>query len=139
MEQRNRGMATFIRQGRIPQRISVKWAGVKFRHAAAFALAALIGCARVQSGSGWVLILPPLSADGYADKSAPLVKWQTFGSYAGQTDCNAAIARFQFAVNSQVGPISHAGGPAQTEAVQINGAKCFAADDPRLAEVAPSH
>ena len=111
---------------------------MKFRHAAAFTLAVVNGCAQVQSGSGWVLMLPPLSADGYADKSAPFAKWQTFGSYAGATDCNAAIARFQFAVNSQVGPISHAGGPMQTEAVQIMSAECFAADDPRLAGLAPS-
>lgn len=112
---------------------------MKVCYAAAFTLLLLSGCAQVQPGHGWVLMLPPLSADGYADKSAPLSKWQTFGSYAGETDCNAAIARLQFAVNSQVGPISHSGEPAQTEAVQIMSAECFAADDPRLAAVAPVH
>jgi hypothetical protein len=53
-------------------------------------------------------MLPPLSADGYADKSAPFSKWQTYGTYAERADCNAQIASFQFAVNAQVGQISHA-------------------------------
>jgi len=110
---------------------------MKFRHLAAIAL--LSGCAQAQHGPGWVLMLPPVSADGYADTSAPASKWQTYGSYAGPTDCNAEISRMQFAVNSQVGPISHAGIPGEVEAVQIMSAQCFAANDPRLFALAPSH
>jgi hypothetical protein len=108
--------------------------GMRHLHATAIALALLSGCAQVQPGSGWLLMLPPLSADGYADRSAPLSSWQTFGSYVGQTDCNAAIARFQFGINSQVGSISHAGTPSQAGAVEMMSAECFAANDPRLAK-----
>jgi hypothetical protein len=90
------------------------------------------GCAQVQSGSGWLLMLPPLSADGYADKSAPLSKWQTFGTYSGQIDCNSSIASNQMAVHSQVGQISRAGVPSEALPVQMMSAQCVASDDPAL-------
>jgi hypothetical protein len=61
-------------------------------HAAALAVVVMNGCAQVQTGPGWLLTVPPLSADGYADRSAPLSQWQTYGRYAAQTDCNSAIA-----------------------------------------------
>jgi hypothetical protein len=77
-------------------------------------------------------MVPPLSADGYADRSAPFSGWQTLGSYDGETGCNAAVARYQFGINSQVGAISHAANPSQTDAVEMMSAECLAADDPRL-------
>ena len=107
--------------------------GMRPLYAAAVALALSSGCAPVQPGAGWLLMLPPLSADGYADRSAPFSSWQIFGSYVGETDCNAAIARFQFGINSQIGSISHAAIPSEACAVEMMSAKCFAANDPRLA------
>jgi hypothetical protein len=77
-------------------------------------------------------MVPPLSADGYADRSAPFSGWQTIGSYDGEADCNAAVARFQFGINAQVGPISHAANSSQTDAVEMMSAECLAANDPRL-------
>ena len=107
---------------------------MRLPRAAALALVALTGCAQVQTGPGWLLMLPPLSADGYADKTAPFSKWQTYGTYAGRADCNAQISTFQFAVNAQVGQISHAATPSEAEAVQMMSAECIASDDPLLRE-----
>jgi len=105
---------------------------VTLHHAAVLALLIFSGCAQAQSGPGSVLILPPLSADGAANQSAPLSKWQIFGNYSGLTDCNSAIASNQFAVNAQVGRISRAAVPSEALAVEMMSAECVASDDPRL-------
>jgi hypothetical protein len=100
----------------------------------AFALYLLIlgGCAQAQYGPGSLLILPPLTANGYANTAAPLSKWQVFGNYSGLTDCNTAIASDQMRVNAQVGQISQAAVPSEDLAVQMKSAQCVAADDSRL-------
>ena len=105
---------------------------MKIRRLAALALAILTGCAQTQTGPGWLLMLPPLDAGGYANKSAPLSKWQTFGTYSGPTDCNSAIASNRMAVISQVSQISRAAVPSETLPVQMMSSECVAGDDPRL-------
>jgi hypothetical protein len=105
---------------------------MKIRRLAALALAVLTGCAQTQTGPGWLLVLPPLNAGGYADKAAPLSKWQTFGTYSGPTDCNSAIQSNQMAVISQVSRISRAAVPSETLPVQMMSSECVAGDDPRL-------
>jgi hypothetical protein len=102
------------------------------RHVAALSLLILGGCAQAQSGPGSLLILPPLTANGYANTGAPLSKWQAFGNYGGLTDCTTAIASNQMRVNAQVGQIAQAAVPSEDLAVKMKSAECVAADDPRL-------
>jgi hypothetical protein len=102
------------------------------RRVAVLSLLILGGCAQAQSGPGSLLILPPLTANGYANTGAPLSKWQVFGNYSGLTDCNTAIASNQMRVNAQVGQISQAAVPSEDLAVKMKSAECVAADDPRL-------
>jgi hypothetical protein len=101
--------------------------------AAALASAILSGgCTQTQITPGWLLLLPPLSADGYANTGAPLSQWQVFGRYSGSIDCNSAISSNKFAVNSQVSDISRAAVPSETLAVQMMSSECVSGDDPSL-------
>ena len=106
---------------------------MKLHHIVVIAVAVLGGCAQAQTGPGSLLMLPPLTAGGYADKNAPLSKWQTFEKYDGLTDCKSARTSYRFAVGSQVGQISRAAVPSEAEAVEMMSAECVAGDDPRLA------
>jgi hypothetical protein len=72
------------------------------------------------------------ATDGYANKSAPLSKWQVFGKSSGLTDRNSTIASNQFAVNGQVGQISRAAVPSEALAAEMMSAECVESDDPRL-------
>src|SRR3984893_10675462 len=101
---------------------------------AVLTLAVLTRCAQNESRPGWLLMFPPLTAHGYANTSAPFLRWQTVGKYPSQTDCNSAIDRGRFAAAARFGQIEKAESYEEEQAVQIRNAQCVATRDPRLIE-----
>ena len=107
----------------------------KPRHATALTLFVLAGCATTgnpNSSGGWLLLLPPLTSAGNADRDAPLSKWQSIGDFSSPTDCNTYMTRQQFAARAQFGPITNAHDYYESEAVKILNAQCVSTVDPRL-------
>jgi hypothetical protein len=104
-------------------------------HAVAIALLLIAGCAPAeQSGStaGWFLMVPNIAADGTAETSQPLSKWQKVETFGGQEDCSTSLASQQFAVQGALGPIGNAQSAYQIQALQTMRGQCIAATDPRL-------
>jgi len=94
------------------------------------------GCAQGQSGPGWNLMVPPLTADGSANQSAPLTQWQNLGNYGHHNTCKTALQQGQFGAGAQFGPITRAQSAMEDAAVQLMSGQCVAADDPRLQQAA---
>jgi|SRR5579862_2501538 hypothetical protein len=80
----------------------------------------------------WLLIVPPMTEDGYPDLSKPWSKWRPVGGYASKIDCTTSMASQQLAAHRWYGPIWNAQTPNEEEAVQILNGRCIASDDPRL-------
>jgi hypothetical protein len=87
-------------------------------------LATFMGCAPINHGGGWMLLVPPLAADGSADENVPLAQWQLVYSYSTQTDCEAALERTRFDAHRWFGPIGRALSWDEQWAVQILRARC---------------
>ena len=102
-------------------------------HLAMAVLLVASGCAQQQAGPGWNLLVPPLTANGTADTSAPLAQWQSGGNYGTRKTCMASLQQGQFGAGAQFGPITRASSWMEDSAVQIMSGQCVAADDPRLA------
>jgi hypothetical protein len=90
-------------------------------------LAGASGCAQARSGPGWLLIFPPITAQGSADTNAPRHEWQNVGRYASEFDCNQAITRWRFHAQARFGPIRQGSSYDELQAVQVMSAKCVAA------------
>ncbi len=111
---------------------------MKLCHAAALGLFVLIGCAAPLLGRGgpsgptWLLMASPLTADGAADKDAPLSKWTPSMAYATQADCQAEIANAKSTWEAQNGQLSIAQTPYQRNALKILNGRCVVSNDPRL-------
>jgi len=94
------------------------------------------GCAAAQRPGpptgAWLLIVPPMTEDGYADLSKPWSTWRRVGGYSNKIDCTTSMANQQFTVHGWYGPIWNAQTPNEEEAVQILNGRCIASDDPRL-------
>jgi hypothetical protein len=105
------------------------------RHATAFSLLVLAGCAPVgNTGSSgeWHLMVPPLTSAGNPDLDKPLSKWQTIGGFSSLTDCNSWMTRQRFAARAHFGPITNAHDYYEAEAVKILNGQCVSSNDPRF-------
>jgi hypothetical protein len=108
---------------------------MKLCHALAIALLIVAGCAPAEqsaSSGGWFLLVPNVAADGTADTSQPLSKWQKVQTFGSQSDCNYSLTQQQFAVHGAFGPIGNAQSANQIQALQTLKGQCVAATDPRL-------
>ncbi|MGA2409144.1 MAG: hypothetical protein ABSG46_02000 [Candidatus Binataceae bacterium] len=111
---------------------------MKASRAAILALLIMNGCAQQQSGPGWNLMVPPLTADGLANTSAPLAQWRSGGNYDSRKTCIASLQQGQFGAGAQFGPITQASSWMEDSAVQIMSGQCIAANDPRLSQASPA-
>lgn len=100
---------------------------------AVLTLVIVSGCAQGQSGPRWDLIVPPLTANGFADQSAPLPQWQNAGNYGARSDCKAALQQGQFAAGANFGPITRAASSIEDGAAQIMSGQCVSSDASRFA------
>jgi hypothetical protein len=111
---------------------------MKASHAiAVLALSVANSCAQAQSGTGWNLMVPPLTAGGFANQAAPLAQWQNLGTYSDDDNCKAALQQGQFGAGAQFGPITRAQSAIEYGAVEIMSGKCIASDDPRFGQTNP--
>ena len=93
------------------------------------------GCASLKPNTptgAWLLIVPPITEDGYADMGKPLSQWRRVGGYSSKVDCTTSMANQRFAVHGWYGPIWNAQTPNEAEAVQILNGRCIASNDPKL-------
>lgn len=114
----------------------MKKPALKLAYSAALALA-VVGCAPAartnsSSSAAWLLIVPPMTQNGFAAVNEPLSKWHRVDNYASQIDCSDSLANQQFAVHGWYGPIWSAQTPDEAEAVEVLQGQCIARDDPRL-------
>jgi hypothetical protein len=79
------------------------------------------------------MMVPPLTPDGFADKSAPLSRWQNVGSFGSHGSCKTVLQQDQFTVGAKFGPITQAQSWIEQNPVQAMSGQCVASDDPRLA------
>jgi len=108
---------------------------MKLLSVAALTLAVVAGCATAEpsgSSGGWFLLVPNIAADGTAETSQPLSKWQNVQTFGSQCDCNYSLTNQQFAVHGAFGPIGSAQSAYQIQALQTMKGQCVAATDPRL-------
>jgi len=107
---------------------------MKLRHTAALGLLIAAGCAPVTTGpsTGWLLLVPPVTAAGNADTGQPFSKWQSIGTFPSQYECNTSMTSQQFTAHAQAGGITNAQNYYQTQALQILNARCISSGDPQL-------
>ena len=115
----------------------------KLAYAAALALAAA-GCASAAkpdapTTGAWLLVVPPMTQNGFAAVTDPLSKWHRVGNYDSKIDCSDSLANQQFAVHGWYGPIWSAQTPDEAQAVEVLQGHCIASDDPRLQSNQPAN
>ncbi len=103
---------------------------VKLRSTLALALLVAAGCAGQTAGTSgdWLMIVPPLDANGDADTSQPLAKWLSVGNFTHQVDCTTMLASQQQGIHAQLGPITRAQTPFQATAVRLLNGQCILKD-----------
>jgi hypothetical protein len=108
---------------------------MKFTRSLAIAMLILAGCATTEpagAGGRWLLLVPRIGADGTAEVSQPLPRWEVVEYFGTQSDCNYSLTRQKFLAHGAFGPIGSAQSAYQAEALQTMKAQCVAATDPRL-------
>ncbi len=100
---------------------------MNIRNATAFGLLLFAACASTaveKASGGWVLIVPPLTADGHPATNLPLSKWGKVGTFDSQIDCTTSMQNQQFYALRQVAQITKAFNYAQQYPVQVLAGRC---------------
>ena len=102
------------------------------RNVVALGLLLLAGCASASGESasgGWLLIVPPLTADGHPATDLPLSKWGKVGAFASQVDCTTKLQNQQFYALQQVAQITQAFNYYQQYPIQVLAGRCVSTGD----------
>ena len=105
---------------------------MNIRNVVVLGLLLIAGCASTtgENASGeWLLIVPPLTADGHPATDLPLSKWGKVGTFASQIDCTTSLQDQQFVALQQVGQITEADNYYQQYPVQVLAGRCVSMSD----------
>src|SRR5260221_13093620 len=100
---------------------------MNIRNVIALGLLLLAGCASTageNASGGWLLMVPPLTADGHPSTDLPLSKWGKVGAFASQVDCTTKLQNQQFYALQQVAQITQVFNNYQQYRVQVLAGRC---------------